>query len=119
MKRYEFLVLTRPIAGTDEEFNHWYDREHLRDVLKVPGIIAARRFRVLALPSNPESPQWPYVAIYELECDDPGAVLAEITRRAGTELMPISVTLDRSATARFLLQEISPRQESTSRFGAP
>ena len=100
MKRYEFLVLTRPIAGTDEEFNHWYDGEHLRDVLKAPGIVVARRFRVLTLPNDTEPPEWPYVAIYELECDDPGAVLAGDQAPGSNGTMPISATLDRSAPLR-------------------
>jgi hypothetical protein len=43
MSRYEFLVLTRPVSGTKDEFNRWYDEQHLRDVLAVPGFVGARK----------------------------------------------------------------------------
>lgn len=118
MSRYEFLVLTRPVSGTEDEFNRWYDEQHLRDVLAVPGFVGARRFRVLsASHGEAELTQWPYVAIYELDCEDPEAALAELRKRAGTELMPISNTLDRPATARFLMWEITRRPRSKTRRG--
>jgi len=110
MNRYEYLVLTRPVSGTDDEFNRWYDHQHLRDVLAVPGIISARRYRVLLSAQGGGSPPiWQYVAVYEMECDDPRATLAELKRRAGTDQMPISATLERPVTATFLLEKIADR----------
>lgn len=110
MSRYEFLVLTRAAAGTDEEFNRWYDGQHLPDVLAVPGFVSARRFRVLSSGlTGSEPPRWHYVAIYEMECEDPAVVLAELQRRAGTDQMPISATLERESTVTFLMRQISSR----------
>ena len=107
MNRYEYLVLTRALTGTDEEFNRWYDQQHLADVLAVPGFVSARRFRVLSAATlgGGEPPQWQYVAIYEMECDDPQATIAELLRRADTEQMPLSETLERATVVTFLLRQ--------------
>jgi hypothetical protein len=44
----------------DEEFNRWYDEEHVPEKLATPGFISARRFRVHSGESR-------YLVIYELE----------------------------------------------------
>ena len=45
MQRYSLIVLTNPVEGRDGEYNDWYTNTHLHDVLKIPGIIGAQRFR--------------------------------------------------------------------------
>lgn len=110
MSRYDFLVLTRAVTGTDEEFNRWYDQQHLADVLAVPGFVSARRFRILSSVLNGDgSPAWQYAAVYEMETEDPEATLAELYGRAGTDQMPLSDTLERATTATFLMRQISRR----------
>lgn len=49
-----------PEPAYDEEYNAWYDEEHIPFLLKVPGVLRARRFR--AAEGEPK-----YVALYELE----------------------------------------------------
>ena len=88
--RHTYLVLTNAITGTDEEFNRWYDEIHLGDVLQVPGIVAAQRFRAAG---DAATETYRYCALYEIESDDPAAVLAEIQRRAGSDSMQLSPTL--------------------------
>ena len=36
MKKHVMMVLTRCKPGTDEEFNDWYDRIHIPDLLSIP-----------------------------------------------------------------------------------
>ena len=62
------LTLTEPPAGMEEEFNAWYDEEHLPERLAIPGVRSARRW-VAAVPAG----QGKYLATYEL---DSAAVLA-------------------------------------------
>ena len=45
MPRYNLIVLTNPVDGREDEYNDWYTNVHLDDVLKVPGVVAAQRFR--------------------------------------------------------------------------
>jgi hypothetical protein len=91
MGKYVFVVFSAAAAGREDEFNRWYDGQHVRDVLNVPGFVAAQRFR-LAQP--PDGSSAPYLALYEMETDDPGKALAELNSRAGTSAMVLSDALD-------------------------
>jgi hypothetical protein len=44
MKRGLLLTLTEPPAGMEEEFNAWYDTEHIPERLGIPGFRSARRW---------------------------------------------------------------------------
>lgn len=48
-----------PPAGTEEEFHHWYDTDHIPVRMAVPGFAAASRYE--AVEGSPR-----YLAIYEL-----------------------------------------------------
>ena len=54
-----FLACGDVPAAHEEEFNRWYDIEHLPLLLQVPGVLGARRFRALS-----GSPR--YIALYDL-----------------------------------------------------
>ena len=41
MAKYLLLGLHNAVAGHEEEFNRWYDNQHLYDCLAVPGFIRA------------------------------------------------------------------------------
>jgi hypothetical protein len=44
MKRGLLFTLTEPPPAMDEEFNAWYDSEHLPERLAIPGFRSARRW---------------------------------------------------------------------------
>ena len=90
MARFKMLVLSNPVGDQDEEFNRWYDDVHLADVLKVPGVVGAERYRFRS------GEGWKYLAIYELDCDDPAQVERALLDRAGSEAMPLSEAFDLS-----------------------
>jgi hypothetical protein len=50
-------------ADRDDEFNAWYDTEHIPRLSAIPGVIAARRFR--AVQGTPA-----YVALYHVKTTD-------------------------------------------------
>lgn len=102
MAEYKLLVLSNPVDGQDDEFNHWYDTVHLPDVLAVDGVVGAERFRLLS------GGRWRYLAIYSLECDDPAAVEAELKARAGTERMQMSAAFDLSDFFMGSAQSLAP-----------
>ena len=100
MPSYALLVTSDAADGRDDEYNSWYDGTHLRDLLAIPGVVSGRRLE--ALPSSPATPPGRYLAMYEIECDDPTSVLAEIGRRAQAGEMMISDALDRDTARMFL-----------------
>ncbi|MSP02112.1 MAG: hypothetical protein EXR07_13835 [Acetobacteraceae bacterium] len=57
------LVSMTPDPEREEEFNDWYNMEHIPHFNRLPGVIAARRFR--AIEGNPR-----YVALYHVENTD-------------------------------------------------
>lgn len=96
MAKQILVVVTNPIPGQEDEYNRWYSEQHLDDVLRVPGMVAAQRFKV-ALDSAKSLPG-PYLAIYEIETDqpdaDPKAVFAALSKAGDAGQMPISPALD-------------------------
>ncbi|MET0378315.1 MAG: hypothetical protein ABW049_04910 [Spongiibacteraceae bacterium] len=107
MSTYKFLVFSNPQSGREDEYNEWYEKRHLPDLLKIPGVVAAQRFRVA---DDNGTHAHRYVAIYEIEADNADAVMAEINTRAGTEAMPISDAMDASKIAMTLFAATAPRQ---------
>lgn len=93
MNKCVLVVFSNPVAGREGEYNDWYNKRHLADVLKVPGFVSAQRF---ALAGDGAGAAWKYLAIYEFEADDPVAALGELTRRAGTPDMVLSEAMDLS-----------------------
>ncbi len=59
-------------ARREAEFNEWYDDVHAPDILAAGdgGIVICRRYRLLGETDEPK-----YLAIYEVESEDPQATL--------------------------------------------
>lgn len=97
MARHVLCVLSNATEGADEEFNRWYDEQHLGDVLRVPGFRAAERFKLSETQLGAGDLPYRYLALYEVETDDLAAAARALTSRDPAE-MPISDTLDRGRT---------------------
>lgn len=100
MAKYMLVVPSAALPGRDDEYNTWYDNEHLGDVCAIPGIVEGKRYDALA--SSPMTPPAPYLAIYEIEAEDPNAAIEEIKRRAGAGEMNISPALDTASAPMWL-----------------
>jgi hypothetical protein len=104
------IVLMQPPPAFEEEFNAWYDTEHVPERLAVPGFLTGRRFvSVAAVPR--------YMALYDLDrievLDSPeyAAVSGDrfspwtrrvtgrvrVQRSAGTQIYPGSGVTGRAA----------------------
>lgn len=87
-----FVVQTKAVAGREDEFNDWYDHQHLPDVLSVPGFVAARRYRrsTAQLPGGEEeAEQFEYLALYAIE-GDPTVALTNLIKAVREDGMDIS-----------------------------
>ena len=62
MNRGLLLTLTEPPLGMEEEFNAWYDAEHLPERLAIPGFRSARRWC-----ADVRRGAGKYLATYELD----------------------------------------------------
>lgn len=63
---------TMPVSPDREaEYHQWYNDTHLEEICAVEGVVGARRFA-------PTDGAGPFVAIYELDCDDLDAVVGRL-----------------------------------------
>jgi hypothetical protein len=99
MPRYAFVVHTNPVDGREDEYNDWYSGPHLADLRRVPGVVSARRFRLADAQIRDTAGAHRYLAIYEVETDDPQIFVREILARAGTELLATSSALAPDSSA--------------------
>ena len=67
MAKWLLVVETNCADATREaEFNEWYDKTHLPDILEVPGFTTASRYEKI----DPSEGEAKFVAAYEIETDD-------------------------------------------------
>lgn len=93
MVLYKMLVMSSPTEGSDAAYNDWYQRVHLPEMLALPGIVSAQRYR-LARNLREQDPGSPYLALYEIETDDIDAVLSHITEAAASGRLTMSDVID-------------------------
>ena len=105
MSTHCLIIYTSPVADREAEYNEWYTKQHIPDVLRVPGFVAAQRFK---LPDEAGKPPR-YVALYEMETDDPDALTAELTRLAGTPAMIMSDAMDMADLSMTVVKAVTER----------
>ena len=121
MPRAIMLAFTEPADSADDDaYNAWYDDKHLHDVVNVPGVVAATRYKLAKgielLPGALEVPQR-YLAIYELEADTEEGLgkFAEELKAALTDgRADIHVSMDMTTLGAAFALPIGPRLESPS-----
>jgi hypothetical protein len=72
MARGIIYLETMPVSPDREaDYHKWYNDTHLAEIVSVDGIVSARRFA-------PTDGKGPFIAIYELDCDDLDAVIQRL-----------------------------------------
>ena len=90
MAKSMFVVKSNPLEAREDEYNDWYDNQHVSEVLAVPGFVSAQRFVLADMNAN-EVTVHRYLAIYEIE-GDLGSALAAL--RSAAPGMHISSALE-------------------------
>lgn len=75
-----YLETTPASPDREAEYHDWYNNTHLDEICSVDGITGARRFA-------PTDGNGPFIAIYELECDDLDAVVGRLRELAASGKM--------------------------------
>jgi len=109
MARFQYVILSRAHPGREEEFETWYREQHLKDVCKVPGVVSGRLHRMQFQKTYEldDAPQWQLMTIYELEGDDPAALVEAIRSRSGGAEMPSTDALNKAGMIQAVGQLIS------------
>lgn len=92
MNEYVLVVYSNPVANREEEYNDWYNNQHLQDVLAQPGYISARRYKLTEhkLDAAMPNPLHQYVAFYHMETDDPEKALDDMKKRVETGVIGLT-----------------------------
>ena len=109
MAKSVFLVMSNPTPGKEAEYNEWYDKVHLADVLNVPGFVAAQRFRLGDTQFGDGTRPHRYLAIYEVDTNDMAGCLKELSARVGTDDMVISDGIDMQNLGTFIFGAIGDK----------
>jgi hypothetical protein len=106
-KRAILLVNTNP-ASDDRtaDYNDWYENVHIPQILeRVDGVVAARRYRVDD--GSPVQPPHRYLAVYEIEAEEPSAVVGALGEAVVTGRLDSTDALETSLPPGMVLyQEI-------------
>jgi hypothetical protein len=103
------LVFSQPVSADREtEYNDWYDDVHLHDLVAVEGVVSAARYKVAEAQlggGGPDGP--PYLAVYEIEADDPGRVLEAIREGGANGAFRMSDAIDGASADAFFVEQIT------------
>jgi hypothetical protein len=97
MARYKLVVMSKPAIGRESEYNDWYQNIHLPQLLAIDGVHSAQRLRLTE--SLTPGFSSPYLAIYEIETDNPKRVIDEIKDKAEMGTLMISDALNPDVSA--------------------
>jgi hypothetical protein len=113
MAKYLFLVRTGPSSPErTDEYNEWYDTVHLVDVLKIKGVKAASRYQVAPQMLGASLAGPPFLALYEVEADDPQDFYDALGKASADGALPMSDCIVAELSGLSMWEEITPRVSS-------
>jgi len=107
MAKHVLIAFTNPVEGQEDAYHDWYDTTHISEILSVPGILSARRFKI-KMADVKGGPAWKFVAIYEVETDN----LGETLKTLGATTGDVVSALDQSTSGTIVATEILSRSEN-------
>lgn len=108
MDKYIIAVQSNPTEGNEDAYNVWYNDTHLKEILQVPGFTAAQRFQVDTTTAG-EAPKYRYLAIYEVESDNPAATFETLGEAAADGSIAFSDAIDIADISAVIYKPISEK----------
>lgn len=102
MGKYLMVVQSQAKPGRDDEYTQWYDNVHIGHVCAIPGVKSGRRCEAVPSTNNIGKPGLRYLAIYEIEAEDPDSVVSELRKRAAEGTIDVSGALDSDSVVSWL-----------------
>ena len=90
-----YIVRSNPVPGQEAEYDDWYTRRHLPEMLAVPGFASAQRFVLSPVARSPRMPpsRYSHLAIYEIS-GDPGEAFLALARARAAGALSRSAAID-------------------------
>ncbi|MGD9945066.1 MAG: hypothetical protein AB7L76_11305 [Burkholderiaceae bacterium] len=70
LRRYWFLSFVNGLPGHEHDYDRWYLKHHLHEVLRAPDFVAAQRFTLERSLQHELLPPFRFMAVYELRSND-------------------------------------------------
>ena len=105
--KHVVVVLTEPTVGQEEEFNEYYEKLHIDEVLETAGWESGQRFQ-LTKEVGIKCPQQ-YLALYEVEADNADEVLQTLNDTRSQRQQ--SKALNKKTAALWIFSETGPKHE--------
>ena len=109
MPQCKLIALTTPLPGREGDYHEWYNNVHLPELVNQFGMLGAQRYELVAKLIGADANQ--FLAIYDIETDDPGALLGQMGAAAQSGSMTPSDASDMGTTYTALFSEYGPRCE--------
>ena len=107
-KKQLVLVLSEPSEGQEDEFNRYYEDQHLDEVLQTTGWKIAQRFKLVEQ-TGAECPLQ-YLAVYETETVE-GTTAIEIMNHSRKDRVQ-SKSLNKKTAGAWVFEEIGPEHST-------
>lgn len=108
MPRFKMIAMSKPMPGRDAEYHDWYQNTHLPQVCAFPGVLGAQRYVEAAALAGGDDRK--FMAIYDIETDDLGAVLGAIGKAsADGTLTPTPDAVDAAGMYCVVFTELGER----------
>ena len=107
MARFKLISLTTPIAGKEAAFHDWYQNTHLPELCRFAEVQCAQRYQLVAKLMGSDTNPW--LAIYDIECDDPMTFLGAMGEAAKSGKITQSDTADMAVNYTALFSEYGER----------
>ena len=92
MAKLKLVALTKAVAGREAEFDRWYDDTHVPELLALNGVENAQRYKLITTLNGAE--QGTFLALYDVEVDDPASFLGEMGEVAASGKMSMTDSMD-------------------------
>lgn len=109
MAKLKLIALTTPVKGREQEYHDWYNNVHLPELVNEFKMKGAQRYELVAKMIGSDENQ--YLAIYDIEADDPMAFLGAMGEAAQSGKMTQSDAGDMATTYTALFKEMGQRVE--------
>src|SRR5437667_416706 len=79
---YYYLVFSNPVAGKEDEYNRWYDKQHGPDVASVPGFVNWQRLKFASGGTRQGRAEYQYLVVYKIVTDNLPSVIDTFRQRS-------------------------------------
>ncbi len=111
-RTYRFMVFSNPVSGKEQQYLDWYRGQHIHDLLRIQGVVAAQMFRAADVQYGPTSLPQRYVMIWEIRTHDLASVFETMKENLRTGLTVGSDAFDWESLMAMTVEPVSRRVTS-------